>query len=310
MNRAFQHLLVVQQYNQDDELALQRAIMLAEQHQSRLTIFKSFHKYPAAIHADSLNSPDAKQAFIGQQQQLIHQQVDKLTKHNLALNIIISWQDNDRQALEKLTQQTDISMIIKLQYQRRGLLSFLPDWLEHYLISDCELPVWLVKASSAVKDMHILACVDIDSERSSNQRLNDAILALGTEISQHNTEQLQVINCYCNDDVSMSLPYHSDIGFEPLPDAAGQHTAKLQPYLEQHHLRPEQLHLSEGLVDDEVPKAVYKLHSDLAIIGNNHMYTLSSALLTDTAHYLSTHTPCDVLVVKPQASYQLSLATT
>jgi universal stress protein E len=309
MIRAFQHLLVVQQHHQQDAIALQRAIMLAEQHHSKITVVKSFYKALPNDVAGRLDTEQAEQAFIDQQKRIIQQQVDKLSTHNLALNIIISWRENAQRALEHLTQHTDITMIIKLQQQRHGILSLLPDWLEHYLIADCELPVWLVKASAAATEMHILACLDIDSELSTNAVLNDAILAIGHQLTRVQAEQLQVINCYCNDDLSMSMPYNNELGFTPLADAVRQHTEKLQPYLTQHHVRPEQLHLSEGLVDDEIPKAVQLLHTDLAIIGNNNMHRLSSALLGDTAHYLTAHTPCDVLIVKPHGAEQLLLAT-
>lgn len=307
MEQAFQHLLVVQQH--DDALALQRAITLAEQHQSRITVFKSFYKnLPPAMAGRSATAQQLEQ-FVRQQQQQIQQQVDTLSKHNLALNVVISWQHNERQALQQLTQQSDISMIIATQQHRHGVMALLPDRFEHYLINDCDLPVWLVKQHKAAADMQILACVDVDSELSSNAQLNDKILDIGNQLCQHQADKLQVINCYCNDDLTMSLPYDSAQGFAPLPDASGQHSARLQPYLTQHQLEQTQLYLSEGLVDDEIPKAAKQLKSDVAIIGNNHMHSLSSALLGDTAHYLTAHTPCDVLIVKPALSAQLALAT-
>lgn len=307
MEQAFQHLLVIQQHN--DTFALQRAIILAEQHQSRITVFKSFYKnLPPAIAGQNATEQVLEQ-FVRQQQQQIQQQVDTLSKHNLTLNVIISWQHNERQALQQLTQQSDISMIIASQQHRHGVMALLPDKLEHYLINDCELPVWLVKQHKAAADLHILACIDVDSELSTNVQLNDSILDIGNQLCQHQADKLQVINCYCNDDLTMSLPYDSEQGFIPLPNASGQHSERLQPYLAQHQLDQTQLYLSEGLVDDEIPKAAKQLKSDVTIIGNNHMHSVISALLGDTAHYLTAHTPCDVLIVKPALSAQLALAT-
>jgi universal stress protein E len=104
----------------------------------------------------------------------------------------------------------------------------------------------------------------------------------------------------------MSLPYNDSSGFAPLPDIAQQHSDKLKSYIRLHQLAPDCVHLNEGLPDDEIPKTVEALHSQLAIIGNNHMHDISSALLGDTAHYLSEHMPCDVLVVKPRATTEVA----
>ncbi|KKO44858.1 hypothetical protein WG68_13590 [Arsukibacterium ikkense] len=77
-----------------------------------------------------------------------------------------------------------------------------------------------------------------------------------------------------------------------------QHTEKLTPYIEAYHLAADDVHLSGGLPNDEVPKAVQHFQCQLAIIGNSHQRNISSVLFGDTAHYLTRHTPCDVLIVK------------
>ena len=307
MKPIFRHILVVQQHGKDDALALQRAIALAEQYNSRLTIFKSFyHGLPKAV-VDTLQEPATAAAFATQQQRLVHRQVDHLTKHNLALNINISWQQPEPRALAQFLSNSDISLVVSQQLHRKGWRALLADQLEHFLISDCELPVWLVKANTIIKELSILACLDIDGNQACSKQLNDAILDIGDEISQQQADQLHVINCYTNDDLSMSLPYHSDTGFEPLADIQQQHCAKITPLLKQHRLERAHLHLSEGLPDDEIPRTAHQLHSDVAVIGNNHMHSLGSVLWGDTAHYLTEHTPCDVLIVKPAISEQTAV---
>lgn len=299
MKQAFKHLVVVQQNAPEDTLALARAIMLAEQHQSQITIFKSFYRQLHKRYVDQQQADDDLALFVKQQQQIICQQVRDVSSTNIEFDIVISWREAEKPALARLISHSDISMVIKLQQRQRGLLAVLHTGLEHYLISDCTLPVWLVKPGQAEQEMNILACLDIDGDLSNSRLINDAILDIGNELVSHVGDQLHIINCYCNDNYSMSLPYDGQKGFLPLPDIATEHQQKLQPYLEQYGLPTASLHLNEGLPDDEIPRTVTELHSQLAIIGNSHMHNISSALLGDTAHYLSEHTPCDVLVIKP-----------
>ena len=299
MKQAFNHLLVIQQQGVDDSEALSRALQLALQHNSRITVFKSFYQHLQKRPYDNPQADDDLAVFVRQQQQAICAQIDAQTAQRIDLDLIISWREAEKPAIARLLQHSDISMVITLQRKPQRLLGLLPLGLEHYLISDCPLPVWLVKPATAEQEMTILACLDVDSELPGNSLINTAILELGQQLATTAADQLHVINCYCNDNYSMSLPYDERQGFIPLPDIAAQHQQKLQPYLSQHRLPAHCLHLSEGLPDDEIPRAATSLHSQLAIIGNNHMHSFGSAILGDTAHYLTEHTPCDVLVVKP-----------
>lgn len=292
MNKVFSHLLVVLQNQADDEHVLARAFELAKQQHGKLTLFCSLYK-------------ERQQPNITEMAEQLHQLL--LAKINLvtplAVNphIIINWQEPAMQAIEALLEQQDISLIIKKLQQQRSVLSWLVPDLQHFLISRCELPVWLVKQTTVASDLSILACLNVDGSEQQQLALNDAILAIGEQLAGQNNQQLHVLNCYQAEDYSMSLPYDSDKGFEPLPNVQLEHASKLAPLMTEHQLPAYVVHISEGLPDDEVPRAVANYHCQLAIIGKSHAGHISSVLFGDTAHYLSEHTPCDVLVVKQQS---------
>ncbi|GAA0539075.1 universal stress protein UspE [Rheinheimera aquimaris] len=302
MHSAFYHLLVIQQQQSNDELALHRAIALAEQYGSRVTVFQSFYKRLQPIHHNSVSADNELAGFIGQFRQDILQRAGRLTAKELQLDVVVSWRESEKHAISQLIEQRDISMVITPQHCKRNLLPLLANSLEHYLISDCELPVWLVKPGQINAEINVLACLDLEDNPGNNSQMNEVILDISGELS-HNEQQLHVINCYSAQHCTMSLPYSSQSGFEPLPDIAKQHSDKLQHVTRRCGIPADCLHLQDGLPDDEIPKTVQSLHSQLAIIGNNHMHDISSALLGDTAHYLSQHMPCDVLVIKPTPGF-------
>lgn len=295
MKQVFQHLLVVLQNKPDDALVLDRALNLAQQYQSKVTLFCSMY------HSRSLANINELAAQY--QQQLLQQiTADKPLTHSPIIDIC--WQQPARQKIEQLLADTDVSMIIKYLQPKRSLLSWLVPDLEHYFISDCTLPVWLVKQACDTTELNILACLDLGDNSTQQHSLNHSILTIGGQIVQHNSQLMHVINCYQNEDFTISMPYDSNSGFTPLPDVQQQHNHKLAPYIDAHHLTADVIHLSEGLPDDEVPKAVQDYQCQLAIIGNSHTHHFSSVLFGDTAHYLSRHTPCDVLVVKAESQNQ------
>ncbi|WP_290620268.1 MULTISPECIES: universal stress protein [unclassified Arsukibacterium] len=288
MKQVFQHLLVILQNQPDDLMVLNRALNLAQQYQSKVTFFCSMYQ------SRSL-------ANINEQAAQYQQKLQQLSRDKSLAKcpaIEICWQQPARKRIEQLLADSDISLIIKRLQPKRSLLSWLVPDLEHYFISDCTLPVWLVKQACANTELSILACLDLDNSSSQQHNLNNSILTIGEQIVQQHSQHLHVLNCYQADDYSISLPYDSNHGFAPLPDIQQQHSAKLSPYLAKYQLTTEAVHLSEGLPDDEIPKAVQNYQCQLAIIGNSHTHHFSSVLFGDTAHYLSRHTPCDVLVVK------------
>ncbi len=288
MKQVFQHLLVVLDNHADDQLVLNRALNLAQQYHSKVTLFCSMYQHR------SLADIAAQAA---QYQQKLQQLVQsRLPEQRPAIEIC--WQQPARKRIEQLLADNDVSLVIKQLQPKRSLLSWLVPDLEHYFISDCSLPVWLVKQASAHTELSILACLDLADNSEQQHNLNHDILTIGEQIVQQDSQQLHVLNCYQADDYSMSLPYDSDLGFAPLPDIQQQHAAKLTPYIDAHPLPAEVIHLSEGLPDDEVPKAVQNYQCQLAIIGNAHQHEFSSVLFGNTAQYLSRHTPCDVLIMK------------
>lgn len=306
MKPILKHLLVIQQNNATDLLALSRAITLAEQHQSKLTIFKSFYrKLPHDKFYQAANQAKLTE-FLKQQQQLIQQQIANLSDKKLAIDIVFSWLEHEKLAIHRLSQARDITLIIKQQQPRLSWLPSLTPWLEHYLINDIELPVWLVKPNTGDGEKNILACLNLEHQQTSNTAMNHEILNIGSQLNPQDTKPLHVLSCYCPDDISMSFPYDNEQGFKPLSNVAQRHNDLLQQYLERHHLPVEQLHINEGLPDDVIPETALQLHSRLAIIGNYHLHDASSLLLGNTAHYLSQHTPCDVLIVKPQPLASIS----
>ncbi len=305
LKHAFEHLLVIQP-DDDNPLALSRALVLAAQHQSQLTVFKCCHQNVQQQYKKG-RADSSVQSWLQQQQSQLALHISELALTHAAIaplaasqiNVMLSYQEATRPALEQLLSQRNISLVIKQQQEKRTAFTWRMAPLDHYLISDTDIPVWLVKAATANQEMTILACLDVDDNHQTSHLLNEAILDLAEQLIPPQTQQLHVIHCFSEDDYSMSLPYDPKTGFEPRVDQQSIHRQKLASYVDKHALVPAQIHLSEGLPDDEIPKAVHWCHSQLAIIGNHHGHELGSALFGDTAHYLTEHLPCDVLVVKP-----------
>ena len=294
MKNTFNHLLVIEDIHCSEHQALARAVAFAEKKHSAITVFKSYYKQ---MHTIGTELPDDMADFVMQQQQEICQHISALTDQDVSLNIVISWLEPVKYAVRRLIEQSNISLVLKA-HSKRHVFDLFNGNLDHFLMNDLEVPVWLVKPQSQQPELNVLACLDLDQADAAHQALNDKILQTGQQLVPALQSSLQVVNCCGGESVSVRIDYDADTGFKQVVSPEQQNREKLLPYLKKNHLSLDCSQVRVGLPDDEIPRAVEEFQAHLTIIGNQHLRSKLSLLWLNTAHYLARHIPCDVLVVK------------
>ena len=133
----FRHLLVILNKDLNSDIALDRAITFAEKHKAKITIFKSFYKVLNKVNSgQSSEISDDLSIFVRDQQRLISKQYNQLTEQDLALNIIISWQDPASIAISHLLKDSEVDLIFKSPKTKRDIKEFFSTGLDHFLIRD------------------------------------------------------------------------------------------------------------------------------------------------------------------------------
>lgn len=296
MNMSFSHILVILQHSSLDDLVLKRAIEFAKNNHCTLTIFSPLDKQQPLSYENS-HLHHTEQRLLLQREQLADT-ARSLGANGLKINIIVSADQTVKTAIAHLLTLTDINLIISAHQMKKSMRELFSGNLESFLISECELPVWLVKADTDERERKILACIDVDDDSAINTGLNRSILAISKQLSPQLASQLHIINCYDGSPLSMSLPYNADTGFEH-DNHDLLHSEKMLSYLSSSQIDKDAIHVSAGLPDDEIPKTVQDLKACLTIIGNSHMHGFIARIFGDTAHYLTSVIPSDILVVKP-----------
>lgn len=295
MNNTFNHLLVIEDIHSTAHYALDRAIAFAKKKHSAITVFKSYYQQ---MHKMGTESSDDMADFVMQQQREICQHISTLTDQDVSLNIVISWLEPVKYAVRRLIEQSNISLVLKAQ-SKRHMFDLINGNLDHFLINDLEVPVWLVKPQSQQQELNVLACLDLDQDNAAHQMVNDKILQTSQQLSPALQSKLHVVNCCGGESVSVRIQYDKVTGFKQALSPQQEHQAKLEPYLTRNHLDSDCGHIRVGLPDDEIPAAVHSFQAQLAIIGNQHLHSKVARFWGNTTHYLVRHIPCDVLVVKP-----------
>jgi universal stress protein E len=211
----FRHLLVILNKDLNSDIALDRAITFAEKHDAKITIFKSFYKMLNKVNSGQSNAiPDDLSIFVRDQQRLISKQYNLLTDQDLTLNIVISWQDPASIAISHLLKDSKVDLIFKSPKTKRHIKELFSTGLDHFLIRDCNTPVWMVKPRFWDEKIEVLTCLDVDDESDSNSDLNYHILETGESIAALYDAELHIVDCYFGERVSMSFDYNQKTGFE------------------------------------------------------------------------------------------------
>ncbi|EIW88151.1 UspA domain-containing protein [Alishewanella agri BL06] len=287
MQPMFHHILIILRQTAEDQYTLQKAQRLAACQPCHFSIFI----------ANPVKLPRPDPQLVGS---LTKQQLSELSA--VTSDYLISENKGNAEIhwLRNYLNESDISLVITAPLSGSGLLPGLYDKLCHFLINDCELPVWLVKTPLPLTEDSILACLDIEDASLRNQHLNEVILQVAAELANALGEPLHLLNCFQDELMTMDLSYDTAHGFKKHPDELGNHQRLLQSYLLQGNVvSPCQIHIKEGCPDNEVPLVAAQLQAGLTLIGNNHCHSRLSAVLGNTAHYLCQQTPTDMLVLKP-----------
>lgn len=294
MNNSYQHILVIQTKGMEDH-ALARAVSIAQQSNAAITVFQSCYQY--LKHAN--NTSDDLTEFVVNQERKLCLQINEYICDDfpLMLNLKISWQLSLVPAIKSVLNDPTIDLIIKPCAESHGVFDFFTNALDRFLIDECDLPVWIAKSYPEQHQHTVLACLDIEDESGLNEHLNEVILSAGDKASAALSAELHLIDCYYGETCSMRMDFDS----EPNPgfaDVRQQHHVKIQPYLEEHHLVDEKVHLHEGMPDDEIPKLAYELDADLTILGNHQRAGFLHFLWGGSNQYITRQLANDVLVVK------------
>ncbi len=292
----FKHILVILNGQLDSDLSLAQAVKFAEKNSAQLTIFKTLYK---KLDKSNEKIADDLSLYVREQQRMISERYNQLTQQDLSLNIIISWQVPPAKAIDKLINDTNIDLIMKSPQPELYFKDLFSTGLDHFLIRDCSVPIWMVKPRPWDESIEVLSCLDVDDESEGNRVLNYQILEAGLQIAALYNAELHLVDCYYGDRASMVIDYDKKTGFKQIKSVKQEHQEKLSEYLKDYQSSEYTVHVIEGMPDDSIPQKAKNLNAELTIIGNNKDSNIIDRTFGDTAKQLSDNMPCDILILKP-----------
>lgn len=315
--KQFKNILYVVEPGRESGTALERAVILAENNQARLTVVTVIPPVRANIGmvAGGLIPADLEARTIDNHKQ----ELETLIKPYLKRNKI------ETRVLVGTTFLEVIRDVMRHAHDLVIKCPESPDWLDRFFSGDdmhllrkCPCPVWMVRPEAKISYHRILAAVDVDDNHPADQlqtrhALNTMIMELAGSLAVSEFAELHVVNVWdafgessLRNGMFMQRPgsevdnyveqvrrHHAQL----LDTLINEVTATLgQDAID--YINP-QLHMPKGIARKEIPELTRLLEADCIIMGTVACTGVPGLFMGNTAETILEQLDCPVLAVKP-----------
>jgi nucleotide-binding universal stress UspA family protein len=314
--KRFKQILCVVGNVKQDQLALERAVSLAENNNATLTVVTVTPPVTAEIEImdGGLASTDLHEAIVSEKQH----ELEKLVQH---------YQEQLEIQTRVLVGISFLEIIREVLRQGHDLVIKMPDvadWLDRlfgsddmHLLRKCPCPVWLIKSETAKPYRRILAAVDVKEEGrpealQARTALNRQILEMAFSLALSEFAELHIVHVW--DVVGQNAMRGAFMRtsekeiISHVEQVRKQHAAQFDLLIHAvtnsmgqdavNYLKP-QTHLVKGQARKEIPALAKQISSDLLVMGTVARTGIPGFFMGNTAETILNQIDCSVLAIKP-----------
>lgn len=314
--KRFKNILCVVKPGEACKPTLARAVTLAKNNQSRLTVVDVVERVMVGI-----GLPEAGPVSADLQAALVKDHTQELE------TLVEPYRKQIKIECYVLVGTPFLEIIREVLRNARDLVIKAPehqDWLDRlfgsddmHLLRKCPCPVWLIKPHAPKTHRHILAAVDVDeeypqAEQESRRALNRQILEMASSLALSDFAELHIANAWDAIGESamrgafMHAPEEEIIAY--VEQVRQQHQAGLDGLTREvtsnlgqdavGYLKP-QTHLVKGAARKEVPALAKRIGADLVVMGTVARTGVPGFFMGNTAETILNQINCSVLAIKP-----------
>ncbi|WP_232846971.1 universal stress protein [Shewanella nanhaiensis] len=287
---SYQHILGVFSPHLSSQYALMKALFLADKSKSKLTLIQL-----ATPRFDFMKSTNKSTDMmpLAENDDLI------LQYQNLGLEIEIKEVKSNSVSTEVLSEiEQDQYDLVIVNYKHHHPVFheffFAEEWS---LLRQKQISVMLVGEKQWQHEGNILTAIETDDTSEQHLNFNKKLLDDSEEIASLLDNNIHLINCFHNNDLSMEVTIsNSTDGHQ---DVKAQHWLDLIDSAQNYHLEDSQLHLVEGLPDHIIPTIADQYHANMVIVGASEHQGWLSQFKGHTSEQIIDQLHCDILAIKP-----------
>lgn len=297
----YTHILVVMEADNQEQKALSRAIHIARLEQAKLTLFISIYDFAYEM-TTMLSSDEREQmrhSLIEDRREWIADILDDFDTTDLSIEFDIVWHHRPYEAIIRSAYDCNADLIIKGTRKHDTLPSVIFTPTDWSLLRKAPMPVLLVKDHDWPPQGRVLCAVHSASDSDVHQQLNSKILRNARYMADKLSAELHVVNCYpgAPATIAMEIPEFDTQNYQA--SVREFHQQALDNLLSASPVEANEIHLCEGMPEDEIPALAERIDTELVVLGTIGRTGLSAAFLGNTAEHVIERLNCDLLALKP-----------
>ena len=307
--KRFKKLLLVCNFDTKQDMAVERAVSLAQQNEAKLTVITVVKDIPAdmGMAITAITPQEVFQLVIDDQQKRVDALVADMRKQGVeAESMVITGTPFLEIIRQVLRGKHDL--VILAPEGKGSIKKRLFGSTSMHLMRKCPCPVWVVKPEKRTKYKKIMAAVDVTSDSPDVERnsLNPLILQLASSLARMDNSKLHVVQVwsvygegYMQMRGNMSDKSIRDLRKRNKRQSASQLDSllagvDLKGIISHRHL-PRNKNVAKAIVKLAKNKAI-----DLLVMGTVCRTGLAGFIIGNTAEKVLSEVNCSVLTVKPE----------
>lgn len=298
----YKNILVVLDPSADSQKALNRGIRLARLQSASLTLFLSIYdfSYEMTTMLSGEERESMRTGLVEGHEQWIEDLIKDYDTRDLEVNIKVVWHHRPFESIIKTSLAEGHDLIIKGTRRHDKLQSVIFTPTDWHLLRKAPCPVLLVKEHEWPPHGQIIAAVNAGADDKPHQSLNERIIQAAKGMSETLEAHLHLVNCYPTAPLNMAIEIPEFDTSDYQANVRNYHQESLGKLADEHNLLEENLHVREGLPEDQIYALADELDAELVVLGTIGRTGITAALLGNTAEHVIERLNCDVLAIKPE----------
>ncbi|MDO6487176.1 universal stress protein UspE [Colwellia sp. 6_MG-2023] len=304
--KTYQKILVVIDPSTDEQKALQRAIDLAANikasgGQVEVTAFLSIFDFSYEM-TTILSNDDRgamRQSVIKDKELWLEGIISNL-KPDIDISNLVVWHNRPFESIIEQVIQNNYDLVIKGTHQHDKFKSVIFTPTDWHILRKCPCPVLLVKEHEWPSNGNILAAINVGSDETEHNSLNNKITKEAKKLAQLIQGNVHLVNSFPGTPVNIAIEIPEFNSSEYNNTMLQHHKKSMAAHATEFEIDITNTHVEEGLPERVIEEVADKIDAELVVLGTIGRTGISAALIGNTAEHVIDQLNCDVLALKPE----------
>ena len=299
---ALKNILVIIDTDNQNQLALSRALTLAQSTGAKITAFLSIYdfSYEMTTMLSHQERDAMREAVVADRKAWLQNLINSQFADYDNIDIHVLWHNRPFEAVISTVIEHDYDLVVKSTKQHDTLKSLIFTPTDWHLLRKCPCPILLVKDIKWQDNGKILAAVHTGSDADHHKALNDKIIDTSNAFAKLINADVHLVNSYPGTPVNIAIEIPEFDPNEYNSVVREHHENAVAELANKFGINADNTHIEEGLTEDVIPKVSEQINAELLVIGTIGRTGFSAAIIGNTAEHVIDRINCDILAIKPE----------